>query len=78
MPSALQQEQSPPLPDQPEEKPSQNGDSGLDEDGAVTFNPGARFYMAFSSLVVLAMMVSLDGTSVSVALPVSKFHPVAS
>ena len=35
------------------------------------FKPGYRFYMAFSSLAVLAMMVSLDGTSVSVALPVS-------
>ena len=34
------------------------------------FKPGYRFYMAFSSLAVLAMMVSLDGTSVSVALPV--------
>ncbi|KAI9370387.1 major facilitator superfamily domain-containing protein [Aspergillus egyptiacus] len=40
------------------------------EDETVSFNPGARFYMAFSSLVVLAMMVSLDGTSVSVALPI--------
>ena len=34
------------------------------------FEPGYRFYLAFSSLAVLAMMVSLDGTSVSVALPV--------
>ena len=34
------------------------------------FDPGYRFYLAFSSLAVLAMMVSLDGTSVSVALPV--------
>ena len=34
------------------------------------FDPGWRFYLAFSSLAVLAMMVSLDGTSVSVALPV--------
>ncbi|KAL5336139.1 major facilitator superfamily domain-containing protein [Aspergillus crustosus] len=37
---------------------------------ATNFNPGPRFYMAFSSLVLLAMMVSLDGTSVSVALPI--------
>lgn len=78
MASALQLQQSPPLPDQSEENPSQNGNSGLDDDSAVTFNPGARFYMAFSSLVVLATMVSLDGTSVSVALPVSIFLPVAS
>ena len=34
------------------------------------FKPGYQFYLAFSSLAVLAMMVSLDGTSVSVALPV--------
>ncbi|KAL6719143.1 hypothetical protein ACLMJK_003380 [Lecanora helva] len=39
------------------------------EAAVVPFNPGYRFYMAFSSLAVLAMMVSLDGTSVSVALP---------
>lgn len=38
--------------------------------GASRFQPGYRFYLAFSSLAVLAMMVSLDGTSVSVALPV--------
>lgn len=40
------------------------------EDAAPAFNPGPRFYLAFSSLTVLAMMVALDGTSVSVALPV--------
>ena len=34
------------------------------------WNPGWRFHLAFSCLAVLAMMVSLDGTSVSVALPV--------
>ncbi|KAL3486595.1 major facilitator superfamily domain-containing protein [Aspergillus germanicus] len=67
MASTLQQQ--PPLPDQPEEESGQNGDLDPDDDGAITFNPGARFYLAFSSLVVLAMMVSLDGTSVSVALP---------
>lgn len=39
-------------------------------DAASRFEPGLRFYLAFSSLAVLAMMVSLDGTSVSVALPV--------
>ena len=38
--------------------------------GVTKFDPGWRFYLAFSSLAVLAMMVSLDGTSVSVALPV--------
>ncbi|KAL9035112.1 MAG: hypothetical protein Q9214_006737, partial [Letrouitia sp. 1 TL-2023] len=39
------------------------------EEGA-KFKPGYGFYLAFSSLAVLAMMVSLDGTSVSVALPI--------
>ena len=39
------------------------------------FKPGYRFYLAFSSLAVLAMMVSLDGTSVSVALPVRLLSP---
>ena len=34
------------------------------------FEPGYRFYLGFSSLAVLAMMVLLDGTSISVALPV--------
>ena len=33
------------------------------------FNPGRRFYLAYSSLAVLVMMVALDGSSVSVALP---------
>jgi hypothetical protein len=40
-------------------------------DGPVTFNPGGRFHLAFASITVLAMMVSLDSTSISVALPVS-------
>ncbi|KAI4721514.1 putative MFS transporter [Aureobasidium sp. EXF-10727] len=34
------------------------------------FRPSRKFYLAFSVLTVLAMMVSLDGTSVSVALPI--------
>ena len=48
--------------------------------GVTKFDPGWRFYLAFSSLAVLAMMVSLDGTSVSVALPVrlSSFLPLRS
>lgn len=42
---------------------------------AASFKPGYRFYMAFSSLALLAMMASLDGTSVSVALPVRPLLP---
>jgi len=51
---------------------SQDANTNNSQDGSnIVFNPGARFYFAFSSLTVLAMMVALDGTSVSVALPVS-------
>jgi MFS family permease len=35
----------------------------------VVFEPGARFYLAFSALAALALVVALDGTSLSVALP---------
>jgi hypothetical protein len=42
---------------------------------AASFKPGYHFYMAFSSLALLAMMASLDGTSVSVALPVRPLLP---
>ncbi|EPE25317.1 MFS general substrate transporter [Glarea lozoyensis ATCC 20868] len=34
------------------------------------FNPGAKFWWALAPILILAMMVSLDGTSVSVALPI--------
>ncbi|KAI9737569.1 MAG: hypothetical protein M1834_009724 [Cirrosporium novae-zelandiae] len=34
------------------------------------FNPGLHFYLAFATLSVLTMMVALDGTSLSVALPI--------
>ena len=37
------------------------------------FRPGARFYMVFVALGVLTMMVALDGTSLSIALPVSVY-----
>lgn len=42
------------------------------EEPSTPFNPSKGFYLAFLVLTVLAMMVSLDGTSVSVALPVSQ------
>lgn len=35
------------------------------------FKPTARFWLAFSPLTVLVVMVALDGTCLSVALPVS-------
>lgn len=37
---------------------------------AVAFRPGTRFYLAFSALAALSLVVALDGTSISVALPV--------
>lgn len=36
------------------------------------FKPSARLYLAFLTLCVMTLMVALDGTSLSVALPVSK------
>lgn len=55
----------------PERNPEDTkAEEGISGDDGTNFHPGARFYLAFSSLAVLAMMVSLDGTSVSVALPV--------
>ena len=35
------------------------------------FRPTARLYLAFGTLAVITLMVALDGTSLSVALPVS-------
>ena len=36
---------------------------------ATTFHPGWRFYLAFSSLLVITLMAALDATSLSVAIP---------
>lgn len=35
------------------------------------FKPTLRFYLAFVTLAVITLMVALDGTSLSVALPVN-------
>jgi MFS family permease len=37
---------------------------------AEAFNPGWRFYLAFLSLTTITLMVALDATSLSVALPI--------
>lgn len=42
------------------------GDHGI----STTFNPGLKFYLAFMSFAVLILMVALDATTLSVALPV--------
>jgi MFS family permease len=36
----------------------------------VEFNPGRRFFLAFAVLATLTLMVAIDGTSISVALPI--------
>ena len=36
---------------------------------AMTFHPGWRFYLAFTSLLVITLMAALDATSLSVAIP---------
>lgn len=41
-----------------------------DPSPAVVFRPTARFYLAFTALASLSLVVALDGTSISVALPV--------
>lgn len=40
---------------------------------AENFKPGLRVWLAFLTLCVLTLMVALDGTSISVALPVWTF-----
>ena len=53
------------------QKKEQNIEPTADKAANLTsFSPGYRFYLAFASLSIIAMMVALDGTSVSVALPV--------
>jgi predicted MFS family arabinose efflux permease len=39
-------------------------------DSAAEFKPTTRLYLAFGALAVLTLMVALDGTSISVALPI--------
>lgn len=48
-------------------------------DAAAEFKPTARLYLAFGALAVLTLMVALDGTSISVALPIiaRKLHGTA-
>jgi MFS family permease len=45
-----------------------SADSG--KTGPPPFKPGLQFYLAFSALAALSLVVALDGTSISVALPV--------
>ena len=45
--------------------------SGAKQDPASEWKPSKRLYVAFLTLAVITLMVALDGTSLSVALPVS-------
>lgn len=48
--------------------------SSIHEDSKIPeFKPSARIYLAFLTLAVITLMVALDGTSLSVALPVSPY-----
>ena len=42
-------------------------------DEVVDFKPTTGLYIAFCTLAIITLMVALDGTSLSVALPVSYF-----
>ncbi|RAL61194.1 hypothetical protein DID88_010273 [Monilinia fructigena] len=44
--------------------------TGDPEDSNPPFNPGLRFYLAFSSLCVIILAAALDATALSVALPI--------
>lgn len=51
----------------------QTPNTGIEESKEEEWKPTLQFWLALAPLTVLAMMVSLDGTSVSVALPVWLF-----
>ena len=62
--------------EQRNESPRLSGSSGTDEANPVIqettkFRPPTRLYIAFVALAFIALTVALDGTSLSVALPVS-------
>lgn len=65
-------QQSHQLQGQPRTHDISSSDSSIKsghESPAPAFNPGRRFYLAFLALAVLTLMVALDGTSLSVAIP---------
>ena len=46
-------------------------DKAPEKDVAEEWKPSSKLYVAFLTLCVITLMVALDGTSLSVALPVS-------
>ena len=49
---------------------SQVSEPKMNRTEAEDFKPSKRLYVAFLTLAVITLMVALDGTSLSVALPV--------
>jgi len=65
--------------DRPELTPASSSPSSLSDRTKTEppeFKPSTRFYLVFLALAVLTLMVALDGTSISVALPIiaKKLH----
>lgn len=50
-----------------------NPDPTVEPNPVVEWTPSKRLYAAFLTLAVITLMVALDGTSLSVALPVGSF-----
>lgn len=59
--------------DQNHRSTSTVGDSATKSQDA-PYRPGKWLYLAFATLAILTIMVALDATALSVALPVSSFH----
>lgn len=61
------------------EKPTSSSNIELERQltgmAAEDFKPSKRLYVAFLTLAVITLMVALDATSLSVALPVSSTTP---
>ncbi|KIV91704.1 hypothetical protein PV10_06217 [Exophiala mesophila] len=73
--TTLQESDQSPLPAQQDEtqnssSASSNRDTKEETSPTVEFKPSMQFIMAFAALAVLTLMVALDGTSISVALPI--------
>ena len=66
-----------PISENTEKKPDPNSLAELERQltgvAAEDFKPSKRLYVAFATLAVITLMVALDGTSLSVALPASLF-----
>ena len=68
-----------PIPEHEDAKPDPTSLAELERQltgvAAEDFKPSKRLYVAFLTLAVITLMVALDGTSLSVALPVSLTLP---